>query len=263
MTLHTLFAPAALVSWMLVLGEPHAPALHGGSSRAGGGTGRHTAAIARSAPDRPESLRAPAARTIYLVRHGAYTSVAGDTFPGPPLNTMGIAQARLAGARFAGLPGRLDAIYASPMTRAHETARIVAADLPGMAVELLPDLAECTPATRRAEIAGRDSPESLARCAARIDRIFERFFIPADGQPRREMMVCHGNVIRYLVTRAMGVPTEAWLEMSVVNASITQILVEPDGRFKVISVGDMGHLPPSMQTAATGLPDQLLVVPPR
>ena len=64
-------------------------------------------------------------------------------------------------------------------------------------------------------------------------------------------MVAHGNVIRYLVTKALGVDTTAWLEMSVHNASLTVIRVQADGRFKVIAVGDTGHLPPAMYTGAT------------
>jgi serine/threonine-protein phosphatase PGAM5 len=74
-------------------------------------------------------------------------------------------------------------------------------------------------------------------------------------------MVCHGNVTRYLVTRALGVDTEAWLEMSIGHASLTQILVEPDGRFKINSVGDIGHIPPNMQTGATGMGEKPLSIP--
>jgi serine/threonine-protein phosphatase PGAM5 len=69
-------------------------------------------------------------------------------------------------------------------------------------------------------------------------------------------------VIRYLVTRALGVDSEAWLEMSVGNASITEIRVEPDGRFKVIAVGDVGHLPPAMLSGATGDGERNLAIPP-
>ena len=75
------------------------------------------------------------------------------------------------------------------------------------------------------------------------------------------MLVAHGNVIRYLVTKALGVDTTAWLEMSVHHASLTVIRVEPDGRFKVIAVGDSGHLPPSLMTGATGDPERNLEVP--
>jgi serine/threonine-protein phosphatase PGAM5 len=40
-----------------------------------------------------------------------------------------------------------------------------------------------------------------------------------------------------------------------------QILVEPDGRFKINSVGDIGHIPPNLQTGATGMSDRSLAAP--
>ena len=49
--------------------------------------------------------------------------------------------------------------------------------------------------------------------------------------------------------------------MSVGNVSITKILVEADGRFKVISVGDVGHIPPSLRTGATGDAERSLAIP--
>lgn len=48
--------------------------------------------------------------------------------------------------------------------------------------------------------------------------------------------------------RALGVDSARWLEMSVGHASITKIRVEADGRYKVISVGDVGHLPTWQQS---------------
>lgn len=56
-------------------------------------------------------------------------------------------------------------------------------------------------------------------------------------------------------------PLLSWLEMSVHNASLTVIRVEADGRFKVLAVGDSGHLPPRMYTAATGDPERSLALP--
>src|SRR5436190_408099 len=88
---------------------------------------------------------AAAARTIILVRHGAYVADPKDASPGPGLSPLGVAQAKLVAARLAGMPGAFDALRSSPLTRAHETARIIAAELPGVALEIVPDLAECTP----------------------------------------------------------------------------------------------------------------------
>ena len=202
----------------------------------------------------------PAARTIVLVRHGHYVPDAHDSSPGPGLSPLGMAQAKLAGARLAAMPAKFDAIYASPMTRASETAKIISADLPSVPFETLSDLAECTPKTRRAEIIADEKPEKMKACAATLDALFKERFVPARGTPRREIFVAHGNVTRYLITRALGVDTEAWLEMSVAHASFTTILVEPDGRFKLIAAGDIGHVPPNMQTGSTGMSDKKLTM---
>ena len=206
---------------------------------------------------------APAARTIVLVRHGHYSpDPAADERLGPGLSPLGVAQAHLVGARLAGLPTRFDALYASPMQRARDTAATIAADFPERRFEIIDDLAECTPPTRRAEVTKDEKPEELAACKARLDRIFTERFRPAAGAERSELLVCHGNVIRYMVTRALGVDTAAWLEMSVGHASITRIRIEADGRFKVISIGDVGHLPPNLLSGASGDGERSLAIPP-
>ncbi|MFS8063169.1 MAG: histidine phosphatase family protein [Luteimonas sp.] len=204
----------------------------------------------------------PVARTIVLVRHGNYVNDAdADPQLGPHLSPIGVAQAHLVGARLAGMQVRFDALYASLLQRARDTAAVIVEDFPGRRFEVVDDLAECTPPTRRAELTAQDRPEALASCQAQFDRAFARFFRPATGHEETDLLVCHGNVIRYLVTRALGVDTKAWLEMSPGHASITRIRVEADGRFKVISVGDVGHLPPNLLTGATGDPDRNLAIP--
>ena len=203
-----------------------------------------------------------AARTIVLVRHGDYVPDAKvDRKLGPHLAPIGVAQARLTGARLAALPTRFDAMYVSPVQRARDTAAIIAGDFPGRHFEVVDDLAECTPPTWRTEITAQEKPAELAACKAQFDRLFARYFKPASGHERAELMVCHGNVIRNMVVRALGVEPKAWLEMSVRNASITRIRVEADGRVKVISVGDVGHLPPNLRTGATGDPERSLAIP--
>ena len=117
------------------------------------------------------------------------------------------------------------------------------------------------PPTRRSEVTAGETPAGLAACRQRLDRVFARYFRPARGHERTDLLVCHGNVIRYLVTRALGVDSSAWLEMSVGHASITRIRVEADGRFKVMAVGDVGHLPPGLQSGASGDPERSLAIP--
>lgn len=203
-----------------------------------------------------------AMRTIILVRHGNYAadpSIAEKI--GPHLSPIGVAQAHLAGAELVRLPVKFDHLYASPMQRARDTAAVIAGDFPDRNFEVLEDLAECTPPTKRTEITKDEKPADLIACKEKLDRVFARFFKPATAGDQADMLVCHGNVIRYLVTRALGVDTTAWLEMSVGHASITTIRIEPDGRLKVIAVGDVGHIPPNMRTGTTGDPERSLSIP--
>src|SRR6185436_1714139 len=120
------------------------------------------------------------------------------------------------------------------------------------------DLAECTPPARRAM---EDSPEEMAACQAQLDRVFEKWFKPGENGDRTDLFVCHGNVIRYLVTRALGVDSKAWLQMSIGHASITKIRVKADGTMQVIAVGDVGHLPPNLQSGTSADPERSLAVP--
>jgi serine/threonine-protein phosphatase PGAM5 len=204
----------------------------------------------------------PAMHTIILVRHGQYDSVpGGDERTSMGLSALGVAQARLAGARLAAWPQTLDGLHVSPLLRARDTAAAIGESLPGRSFDIDEGLAECTPPTRRTEVTADETPEAFAACTQQLDATFARYFQPVAGQPRTDLLVCHGNVIRYLVTRALGVDTQAWLEMSVGHASISVIRVEPDGRMKVISVGDVGHLAPGLLTGTTGDPERDLVAP--
>lgn len=223
-------------------------------------------APAAGAARQPAAVAAPPApvyRTLYLVRHGEYDHAdPRDARSGKALVPLGVAQARLLGARLRSLPVRFTAFRSSPLTRARQTAEVLAADLPGVPLAIDPHLEECTPPTRRSEIIADESAESLAACRAQLERLVGEWLRPSPEAERHDLLVAHGNVIRYLVTRALGVDPTAWLEMSIGNASLTVIRVEPDGRFKVIAVGDVGHLPPSFHSGRTGDPDRDLGVPP-
>ena len=200
--------------------------------------------------------------TLVLVRHGNYApDPSVDENIGPHLSPIGVAQAHLAANALAALP-RFDGLYASPMQRARDTAAVIGVDdFPDRKFEVVDDLAECTPPTPLGEVAKTEPPADMAACKARLDRLYARFFTAANDQDRSDLLVCHGNVIRYLVTRALGVDTGAWLAMSIGNASITTIRIDADGRAHVIAVGDVGHIPPRLRTSAWGDPPRDLAIP--
>lgn len=210
-----------------------------------------------AAADPPEA----AVRTLVLVRHGHYLpDPAADEKLGPGLSELGVAQARLAGGRLAG-EGSFDRVLASPMTRAQETARVIVDDLGAGEAITDPDLAECTPSTRRAAVNDSVGEADRKACEAQFDRAFARHFVPAQGQPRRELLVCHGNAIRYLLTRALGVERQAWLEMSLGHVSFSTVRIAADGSMQVIAAGDVGHLPPGLRTGSSADPERSLAVP--
>ena len=201
-------------------------------------------------------------RTIYLVRHGNYDADdPRDAKVGKELVPIGVAQARLAGSRLRGLPFRFDEIMASPLTRARQTAQLIAAELGAPAPRIDLDLEECTPPTRRADIMAEEKPEELAACTAQLDRLAARLFVPSPMADRRALVVAHGNVIRFLVTKALAVDSTAWLGMSIGHASLTVLAVDPNGSVRVVAVGDVGHLPPGFQTGAFGDPERDLKLP--
>jgi len=195
----------------------------------------------------------PAPKIVYLIRHGAYDEAANATSRlGGALTPLGVEQAHLVGARLRAMPVEIAALRSSPLVRARQTAVVVADELGGRVVEIEPRLEECTPPTWRRDAVAGTPPEELAACRAQLERLMADLFRPSTDGVRHEILVAHGNVIRYLVTRALRVDPQAWLEMSIGNASITKIRIEANGTFRVISVGDVGHLPFELQSGAAG-----------
>ena len=188
-------------------------------------------------------------RTIFIVRHGAYDE--GDTLDehlGRHLTDLGREQAKLVGEYFAKLPIRIQAIYGSTMTRARETAEIAGAQM-GMKPELDPEICECGPPTADTTNAYHEPAEEQERCRVTLDRAFARYFRPSPDADTAIVLFCHGNVERYFVCKALGVdPAATWRKFSIINGNISRIEVRPNGRISVVAFGEVGHLPPAMQT---------------
>ena len=57
-----------------------------------------------------------------------------------------------------------------------------------------------------------------------------------------EVIVCHGNVIRYFFMRALQLPPEAWLRLCTFNCSLTYFTIRPTGGVSCRMLGDTGHM---------------------
>lgn len=189
-------------------------------------------------------------RNLFLVRHGEYVrEEACDEEVGCGLDALGREQARLVAVRLDGMPLTFSSLQSSPMTRARETAAIVAGHFPELAHRIEGDIRECTPPTRRLDIMADLEPGEAEACEAQLAAAAARLLVPATaGADENDIVICHGNVIRWLVCRALEVDPQAWLGMSIANCSVTVIQVKADGSCKLVSFADSGHIPWSQTT---------------
>jgi serine/threonine-protein phosphatase PGAM5 len=190
-------------------------------------------------------------RTLYLVRHGEYDHESEGCDPGDEcgLVALGRQQARLLAERLDAMPIAFTSLQTSTMTRARETAAIIAERFPDLVLERQDDLRECTPTTRRPDIMAGLEPGEAAACDSALAGAWQRLALPADGPgDAHDIVVCHGNVIRWFVCRALGVDPTAWLGMSIANCSLTVMQIRADGSAKLIAFADAGHLPYAMTT---------------
>ncbi|CAI5442734.1 unnamed protein product [Caenorhabditis angaria] len=158
-------------------------------------------------------------------------------------------QADLLGKRLAISDIKFDKLLMSTMNRATETANIILGHFPdnfprssssmieeGPPYPPVPEHREWRPA----------APEFYSE-AARIEAAYRKLFHrapPSQKQDSYELVVCHANVIRYFVCRALQFPPEGWLRMSLGNCSLTWVVIRPSGNVSIRSIGDIGHLAP-------------------
>lgn len=163
-------------------------------------------------------------------------------------------------------PCRIRVLRVSGMTRAKETADIIASYLPGVEyVEGDPMLNEGRPSHH---IPGGKANDKMVEATdqnhPRIEAAFRKYFYRATEAPSTgkinstasnpqppqeeclhefEIIVCHANVIRYFVCRALQLPPEAWLRYCPFNCSLTYLTIRPTGTVSCRMLGDIGHLP--------------------
>ncbi len=193
-------------------------------------------------------------RTIYLIRHGEY-SPADDNIPDSlnKLTPLGIAQARLVSTRLKSMNTKFNSLISSTMMRAKQTAMVINEIFPALKLAQSDLIRECTPPSwRRDVMAGVDTTER-EDCVKNLEEAFQKYFIPSpDEKIRNDIIVCHGNVIRYFVTKVLNVDTMSWLQMSITNCSLTIIRVFPDGHMKLDVFSDYGHIPENMRSFTGG-----------
>lgn len=197
-------------------------------------------------------LNPRSSRHLFLIRHGQYHTEKYRE-EDRKLTTLGQEQLDLTGQRLRELGFNFNRIVASTMTRAQESAHIIHKQFPDLDLcsdNLLEEGAPVPPEPPVQHWTPKD--QQFLEDGPRIEAAFKKYFHRADvtqQEDSHEIIVCHGNVIRFFVCRALQVPPEAWLRMGLNHGSITWFTIRPSGRVILQSMGATGYMPPSKLTS--------------
>jgi 2,3-bisphosphoglycerate-dependent phosphoglycerate mutase len=193
-------------------------------------------------PDFSLSRPARIASRLLLIRHGESTWNREGRIQGqldPPLSALGLDQARELASKLAGQP--LQAVYASDLQRAHQTAVPIAAAL-GLEVIVKPELREIglgewegktgtevqaqSPALWQAW-SEQPSWDLIPGCEgkvpfeARVRSFLDQVFA---AHPEGEILcVAHGGVIQVMLGVALRLPLDGHFPFVITNGSLTAL----------------------------------------
>jgi broad specificity phosphatase PhoE len=188
-------------------------------------------------------------RYLYLVRHGQYDSSqpAPDHLEGG-LTKLGHKQAEKTAKYLAHLP--ISALHISSLRRTSETAQPFLALFPDLKPNYTKRLWECVPyCSPEMRPLFAEIPDSqLAVEQAQAQQAYEYYLKPTRGKDRHEIIVAHGNIIRYFVARVLGAHPSIWLNMESRNCGITRMAIDHHGYASLISYNELGHLPATWHT---------------
>ncbi len=209
----------------------------------------------------PPSLEA--ATRMLLVRHGETAMTVERRYSGRgdvPLSEQGEAQAMAAAVRVASIVGGVAAVVSSPLQRCTRTAELIAAELGGVPVTVLPDLIECDfgewegrtfaevrerwPAELTAWLASTSvappGGESFQAVAKRIRGVLAhlRSAYPSSAV----VVVSHVSPIKLILRDALAA-SDAFLHRLYLDAAgVSTMDMWPDGGIAVRSVNETAHL---------------------
>lgn len=180
-------------------------------------------------------------KRLLLVRHGEYLIPAEAGLDGA-LTLRGRRQATHLARYLISEP--VTRVVCSSLERARETADILhrAGNLPKPAVSA--SLREFLPSSIPGIV--RLTPTARIAACQRLDRVVEKYLRPRTREVL--LLVAHGNLIRALVCRAVGMRLHRWYRMGINHCSVTELQIGPDGEIYLVRLNEVGFLPPSMRS---------------
>jgi probable phosphomutase (TIGR03848 family) len=199
----------------------------------------------------------PPPTTILLVRHGQTTATGVTLYgrsPGVHLSEKGIAEAQRAGERIGGL-AKVDAVYASPLERARETAAPIGAarglkvqidkglleadfgDWTGQALKDLMKLPEWSTVQRYPSGFRFPGGESFAEMQTRMVTTLDRLRARHPGGV--VVAVSHADPIKAAVAHALGTHLDLFQRIVISTCSISAVAYGGGG-VAVLTVNSIG-----------------------
>lgn len=199
---------------------------------------------------------------LYLIRHGEVAWNRENSYIGAtdlPLNDQGKKQAALLADRLA--HHKIAAVYSSDLTRARETAEIIAERF-GLQVITVPAMREVNYGewegvsetklpTSHPDVyhQWRANPTEVRipggeTFAELRDRALSAFCRIAESHPSEDVVIVgHKSANRVILCCLMGIDINRYKQIGQGNAALNVIERREDGRFVVESVNDAVHLP--------------------
>ncbi|MDQ1373721.1 MAG: 2,3-bisphosphoglycerate-dependent phosphoglycerate mutase [Actinomycetota bacterium] len=191
---------------------------------------------------------------LLLIRHAEPVRIVDADGPAdPPLQERGRMQAELLGEWLATEP--LDAIWASPLRRARETAAAVAAHH-GLELVIDDELAEfdkeATSYIPYEELKATRDDRFVAMTEGRLEdfdidpKVFQDGVVAAierviEANPGRTVgVVCHGGVINAYLAAVLGIDRLLFFEPG--YTSISRVAASRAGARSVVSLNELAHL---------------------
>ncbi|HNZ48690.1 MAG TPA: histidine phosphatase family protein [Candidatus Hydrogenedentes bacterium] len=198
-----------------------------------------------------------AVRVLYLIRHGQHdlNNPSGSSLGGP-LTPLGIRQAEITAKTLAMKP--ISSIHSSSLNRADQTAKIIAKEFPAMNVQTTDLLWECIPTlTPKLQLEMPNYNDALAaQDRRRAEIAFRRYFKVAKRSDRHDIIICHGNLIRFFITLVLKADPSSWVRMDLANCGISQVLIQPEGDMALLCHNDWSHLPKELRTSTLRPPEK-------
>lgn len=185
-------------------------------------------------------------KNVILVRHGQYERFKGED--SKYLTKEGKKQADITGKKLKDIlkNKKINVIYHSNVVRAIETAQIISKYFPDAKLindsnldEGIPYISDPLPKNFKFE------PQKIKADNKRINKAYETYFYKPDKneEDSYQLIICHGNVIRYFLCRALQIPLFAWFRFSSYNCGITWLVLDDEGSVVLREFGSVSHLP--------------------